>query len=351
MAINLQIDGNVAHSTILAAGRDINFYAVQDSRAAPENLDIVLLYYLDGEIQNANASGMAKMQSFRKCAEMAILDTKILLLITPLEGHLAVSPSYYYESPLARFVLRYFDCAVERRTIRLIGEFTSHDSYLEEKRYRYAKARKFRKYRDAYFSKPAAIAELPFTLQPKAASVGKAGLTSWIEFLETSPQLIIDARDRALLSGKVFESEQASFLWENVFSHLCQSKVNIPKASVDLLRSQKNLAYLRSYAASGFTIPVGLFSSPNPSFGAASPTRVVNVSRWYSLLQYLQLTDFLQKTSPAQLERIRRRPEVGAGIGMAYRLFSEGHNSMMTYCIMKQNGLVDRFYRSILSRL
>jgi hypothetical protein len=217
----------------------------------------VLFYMADRELHENSGidwGGPAR----NAWAERLHLELRLIFLSMNIDGEIVLPPTYFLETAPCRELIKSHMPLVEGGFVKLLVSRASLAEYLENKQWRYQKARHFSVYFDAYFASrsPFGLVTMPFQLSDKLASVGRNTLIAWQRSLlgrsQRYPRFVSRARRFLDLSAR---TERSAILYENIRENQVAAGLTTEEAYYLDVRSTMNRSYLLSYLRLGFTVP------------------------------------------------------------------------------------------------
>jgi len=338
--------GPVINSNVLTVGGDVVLSDAQLLSITAQSTGRVLLCSVDLEL--LELSGITPDQSLGADLR-AVLDRelRLLLLALPPEGCIVIPPTYYCESAVCRELLTHHLPSVESGYIRLVTEFVDLDEYFDHKKERYSKARQFAHYRDAYYTpRYTPITSLPFEKTPKHTSIGSRALDIWSGALASdASQIALPLSVTREIRNRSLDTERPAFLWENVAEHVQNINQNPTSLGAQQIRALKSRAYLAAYSLAGIAVPHGSRIITDLVIPAMAPHEY-NIRAWQRIFEILGLIDALCGVSPAQLLRVKHRPEVATTIATIRSLFAKKLPADAVIGILQRRRLLRTFARA-----
>ncbi len=285
----------------------------------------VLFYMADRELHENSGIDWGR-GSYTAWAECLRLELRLIFLSMNVDGEIVMPPTYFLETKACRELIETHMLLVEAGYMKLLVNRASLAEYLERKQTRYAKARGFSAYFDAYFSSHSfhGLVDMPFQLTDKIESVGGETLAVWKEALlgrvQRYPRFVSRARRFLDLSSR---TERSAILFETIQQNQVAAGLSTEEAYHLDIRSTMNRSYLLSYARLGFTVPERS-SLVWPGLTRVLPRSGLDLVAMARLITELRLRSRLVTADTSTLVRWRTNPAVRAFFLAARRLLLDG---------------------------
>ncbi len=344
--VSTQILGPVLNSEVLTAGGDIILNGTRLRHSVYGSNNRVLLSSVDWDLLDISGISVNNSTS-QAILGITDLELRLLLIAIPPEGCVVIPPTYYYESPLCRLLFDNHRPTIEAGYIRLVTEYLDINEYLDRKRERYQKAAHFDHYRDAYYVHNLAnLTDYSFQRTSKIQSIGRQTLQSWIKELDdVQSRVQLAPAARTELRKRCFDTEQPSFLWENVSEHLERLGINPLSLGASQLRVLRTRLYLASYSLNGIAIPSGSELVTDILVpGTALPQ--YDLRAWRAIFEIIGLLDMLRDLPTERLLKLKKREEVAVAIAQIRCLLANGAPSDEILLKLRRRRMLTSFVKA-----
>lgn len=252
---------------------------------------MILFHLVDLEI--LESSGITISRNYHKLLDKIEEELRLILAFEPVDEFIIFSPSFAYESIIAREIIKRCYILVENGLIRYYMREDNLVDFEEKKIDNYSRIfSQSLQLKNAYSKNNIKkIKQIYVPIERKQNLTGKSSYEFFV------PQFVINSnrmgRDIGDFLKRLDETERDSFLWISVLNQAKTSGISDKEIRDLSIRSLMNSSYLHSYINSGIKIPINSKVIPNPKIRIDLKNNTVDLDKFLTLSKLLGIHNSL----------------------------------------------------------